>query len=76
MKQTLEAIIRNIVENQDAVSIEESEEAGRITYKVKVSAEDMGRVIGKQGKVANSIRIVIKALAAKEKKKVTIEFTD
>ena len=71
MKQTLEAIIRNIVENQDAVSIEESEEAGRITYKVKVSAEDMGRVIGKQGKVANSIRIVIKALAAKEKKKVT-----
>ena len=76
MKQTLEAIIRNIVENQDAVSIEESEEAGRITYKVKVSAEDMGRVIGKQGKVANSIRIVIKALAAKEKKKVTREFTD
>ena len=76
MKQTLEAIIRNIVENQDAVSIEESEEAGRITYKVKVSAEDMGRVIGKQGKVANSIRIVIKALAAKEKNKVTIEFTD
>ena len=76
MKQTLEAIIRNIVENQDAVSIEESEEEGRITYKVKVSAEDMGRVIGKQGKVANSIRIVIKALAAKEKKKVTIEFTD
>ena len=76
MKQTLEAIIRNIVENQDAVSIEESEEAGRITYKVKVSTEDMGRVIGKQGKVANSIRIVIKALATKEKKKVTIEFTD
>ena len=76
MKQTLEAIIRNIVENQDAVSIEENEEEGRITYKVKVSAEDMGRVIGKQGKVANSIRIVIKALAAKEKKKVTIEFTD
>ena len=76
MKQTLEAIIRNIVENQDAVSIEENEEEGRITYRVKVSAEDMGRVIGKQGKVANSIRIVIKALAAKEKKKVTIEFID
>lgn len=76
MKQALEAIIRNIVENQDAVSIEESEEAGRIIFKVKVSTEDMGRVIGKQGKVANSIRIVMKALAAKEKKKLTIEFID
>ncbi len=76
MKHALEAIIRNIVENQDAVSIEEIEEADRTIFKVKVSTEDMGRVIGKQGKVANSIRIVMKALAAKEKKKLTIEFID
>ena len=76
MKHALEAIIRNIVENQDAVSIEEIEEADRTIFKVKVSTEDMGRVIGKQGKVANSIRIVMKALAAKEKKKITIEFID
>ena len=76
MKQTLETIIKNIVENQDAVSIVESQEAERITFKVKVSTEDMGRVIGKQGKVANSIRTVMKALAAREKKKVTIEFQD
>lgn len=76
MKQTLETIIKNIVENQDAVSIEESQENERIILKVKVASEDMGRVIGKQGKIANSIRTVIKALAAKEKKKVTIEFQD
>ena len=76
MKQVLETIIRNIVENQDAVSINEKEEAEKITYEVKVDDKDMGRVIGKQGKVANSIRTLMKALGAKDKKKVTVEFLD
>ena len=76
MKQVLETIIRNIVENEDAVSINEKEEEERIIFEVKVAEEDMGRVIGKQGKVANSIRTVIKALASKDKKKVSIEFLD
>ena len=76
MKQILETIIKNIVENKDAVSINEKEEAGKITYEVKVDDRDMGRVIGKQGKVANSIRTLMKALGAKDKKKVTVEFLD
>ncbi len=76
MKQVLETIIRNIVENEDAVSINEKEEEERIIFEVKVAEEDMGRVIGKQGKVANSIRTLIKALASKDKKKVSIEFLD
>lgn len=76
MKQVLETIIRNIVENQDAVSINEKEEAEKITYEVKVDDKDMGRVIGKQGKVANSIRTLMKALGAKDKKKVVVEFLD
>ena len=74
MKQVLETIIKNIVENQEAVSINEKEEAEKITYEVKVDNKDMGRVIGKQGKVANSIRTLMKALGSKEKKKVVIEF--
>ena len=74
MKQVLETIIKNIVENQEAVSINEKEEADKITYEVKVDDKDMGRVIGKQGKVANSIRTLMKALGSKEKKKVVIEF--
>ena len=74
MKQILETIIKNIVENKDAVSINEKEEADKITYEVKVDNKDMGRVIGKQGKVANSIRTLMKALGSKEKKKVVIEF--
>ena len=76
MKQVLETIIKNIVENQEAVSINEKEEAEKITYEVKVDNKDMGRVIGKQGKVANSIRTLMKALGAKDKKKVVVEFLD
>ena len=76
MKQILETIIKNIVENKDAVSINEKEEADKITYEVKVDNKDMGRVIGKQGKVANSIRTLMKALGAKDKKKVNFDFLD
>ena len=76
MKQVLETIMKNIVENQEAVSINEKEEADKITYEVKVDDKDMGRVIGKQGKVANSIRTLMKALGSREKKKVVVEFLD
>ena len=76
MKQVLETIIKNIVENQEAVSINEKEEAEKITYEVKVDNKDMGRVIGKQGKVANSIRTLMKALGAKDKKNVNVDFLD
>ena len=76
MKQVLETIIRNIVENQEAVSINEKKEADKITYEVKVDNKDMGRVIGKQGKVANSIRTLMKALGAKDKKRVNVDFLD
>lgn len=76
MKQILETIIKNIVENQEAVSINEEEEADKIIFEVKVEESDMGRVIGRQGKVANSIRTLMKALGSREKKKVSVEFLD
>ena len=76
MKETLETIIKNIVENQEAVSINEKAEADRITFEVKVAESDMGRVIGRQGKIANSIRTVMKALGSRDRKKVSIEFLD
>ena len=74
MKQVLETIIKNIVEDQDAVSINEKVEADKITFEVKVAENDMGRVIGRQGKIANSIRTLMKALGSRDRKKVTIEF--
>lgn len=69
MKEILELIITNLVDNKDEVSIEEIINNKNVDYKVKVSKEDMGKVIGKQGKVAKSIRTVMKSVSAKEGKK-------
>jgi len=76
IKEILESIILNMVENKDKVTITEKQEEKSITFEVKVTEEDMGRVIGKQGRVAKAIRTVIKSLAAKEHKRVNIEFVD
>lgn len=74
MKEILELIIKNLVDNQDAVSIEEKTNDKSVVYEVRVAKEDMGKVIGKQGKMAKSIRSLIKAIAVKEHKRVNIEF--
>lgn len=76
MKELLEVVIKNLVDNQEEVSITENTNAKSICYEVKVSKEDMGKVIGKQGKMAKAIRTIIKAIAMKEHKKVTVEFVD
>ena len=76
MKEILELIITNLVDNKDEVSIEEIINNKNVYYKVKVSKEDMGKVIGKQGKVAKSIRTVMKSVSAKEGKRANIEFVD
>ena len=74
MKEMLEVIIRNLVDNQDAVQITETKKGNTTLFEVKVDSPDMGKVIGKQGKMAKSIRTVAKAIATKENKKITIEF--
>ena len=74
MKDVLESIILTLVENKDAVSIKEVEGEKSIIFEVKVAEEDMGRIIGKQGRIANSIRTIMKAVATKEQKRVTVEF--
>lgn len=76
MKEILETIIKNLVSDTDAISINEVQGAKAIVYEVKVAENDMGKVIGKEGKVAKSIRTIIKAVAAKEEKRVTVEFID
>jgi len=74
MKDMLEIIILNLVENKEAVEIKELEGEKSIVFEVKVQDTDMGRIIGRQGKLAKSIRTVMKAVATKEKKKVSVEF--
>ena len=76
MKESLESIIFSLVEDESKVSITETVDGNNVKYEVKVAEKDMGRVIGKKGKIAQSIRTVMKAIAAKEDKKVVIEFID
>lgn len=77
MKEILETIIKNLVDNPDKVVISESTNAKSIIcYEVKVAKDDMGKVIGKQGRMAKAIRSVIKAISVREHKKVNVEFLD
>ncbi len=76
MKEILETMIKNLVEDEASVSIEEITQDSEIKFEVRVNEKDMGRVIGKKGKIAQSIRTVMKAIAAKENKKTSIEFID
>ena len=76
MKEVIETIILSLVDNKDAVSINEVEGEKSIVYEVKVANEDMGKVIGRQGILAKAIRTVVKSIGAKDHKKVTVEFLD
>ena len=72
MKEILETIIVSLVENKDAVEIKETAEERKVTFEVKVAEGDMGRVIGRQGRLAKSIRTVMKSIADKEHKRVSL----
>ncbi len=76
MKEILQTIIENLVDNSEAVEIKQTDEPSSVLLEVKVAEGDMGKVIGKQGKTAKSIRTVMKAVAAREHKKVNVEFID
>lgn len=76
MKEIIETIILSLVDNKDAVEIKEVEGEKSIVYEVKVANEDMGKVIGRQGRLAKSIRTVVKSIAGREHKKVSVEFID
>ena len=76
MKEILETIILSLVEDKSAVQIEEKNNEKTISFEVKVAEKDMGKVIGKEGKIAKAVRTVMKAVAGKERKKVSIEFVE
>lgn len=76
MKEIIETIILNLVDNKDSVEVTEKQEEKSIVYEVKVANEDMGKVIGRQGRLAKSIRTVAKSIGAKEHKKISVEFID
>ena len=76
MKAILETIINTLVSDKDAVSINQIDGEQTIIFEVKVAESDMGKIIGRQGAIAKSIRTIMKAVATKENKRVSIEFLD
>ena len=78
MKDLLVTVVKGLVETPDAVevTVDEPNEEGIVVYHLHVAAEDMGRVIGKQGRIAKAIRTVVKAVASKEDKKVRVDIVD
>lgn len=73
MKELVSFIAKSLVDNPDAVEVTEVEGERSIILELRVSPDDMGKVIGKQGKIAKSIRTLTKAAAAKEGKRVVVE---
>ena len=73
MKELLTYIARNLVDHPDAVSVTEHKGESETVLELRVAPEDMGKVIGKQGRIAKAFRTVVNAAATKENKKVTVE---
>ena len=75
MEELLVTLAQGLVEDKDAVkvSVDEPNEEGRIVYHLSVAEADMGRVIGKQGRIAKAIRVIMGAAASKADEKIAVE---
>ena len=73
MKELVEVIAKALVDNPDEVVVTETEKGDEIIVELKVASGDMGKVIGKQGRIAKAIRSVVKAASSKMEKKVIVE---
>lgn len=76
MKELIEYISRSLVDDPTQVFVRQNREGGRIRLELRVAKEDMGRVIGKGGRVANSMRILLRVAAAREGKQVTLDVVE
>lgn len=73
MKELIEYMAKALVDDPDSVQVEEIEGTSATIYELSVASEDMGRVIGKQGRVANAMRVLLRAAAARKGRRVTLE---
>ena len=76
MKNLLQTIAKELVDYPDQVSVSEKEEDDKIILQLSVAPEDMGKIIGKQGRIAKSIRTIVKAATASSSKKVVIDIVE
>jgi predicted RNA-binding protein YlqC (UPF0109 family) len=76
VKELLEFLARSLVDNPDQVRVEETESSDGVLLRLTVAKEDVGKVIGKQGRIARALRTVVKASAVKDGKQATVEIVD
>lgn len=76
MKELLTYIVQNLVEKPDEVTVTERESGNETVFEVRVADGDMGKVIGRQGRIVKEIRILMKAVAQRQGKKVSVEIMD
>ena len=73
MKELVSAIAKSLVEHPEAVEVSETETNGTTVIQLRVASDDMGKVIGKQGRIAKALRTVVKAAATKQHRQVNVE---
>ena len=76
MRELVEFLVRSLVENPDQVEVEEFEEDGDLILEVSVADEDLGRVIGRGGRIANAIRTVARAAGSRNERRVVVDILD
>lgn len=76
MKELLTYIAKNLVDDPEAVSVTEVPKDDELVLELRVAPDDMGKVIGRQGRIAKEIRTLIKAYGLRENKKVTVDIVD
>ena len=76
MRELVEHMARTLVENPDGVSVEETTQEDMTVYELRVEEADLGRVIGKEGRIAKAMRMIVRSAAARQGNKATIEIMD
>ena len=76
MKELLLYIARNLVDSPDDVTVTEREEADKTVFELRVAPDDMGKVIGRHGKIAKEIRTLMRSVAQKQGKHISVDIVD
>jgi len=76
MKELIEIMAKTLVENPEAVSVSETMEEDVVVFELRVAESDLGRVIGREGKIAKAMRLIIRSAAARLEKKATVRIVD
>ncbi|MGE5509124.1 MAG: KH domain-containing protein [Chitinophagales bacterium] len=76
MKELVEYIVRQLVDQTDEIRVEEHEDGDELVVEVKVAPQDAGRIIGRQGRIAKAIRTLVKAAAVRDGRRVSVDILD